>query len=214
MALGRDELLELHDACAGVRRRLLDAAMRELPRAQVMRAAAEIGLPPADELAQVPDEDLAFAIDLALHHAAPGRARPLDQAVRRAARRASAAELLALRGLEICWFSVFRVLGPHGEAGLIVEDAMGGGEAWVLDGVLEGLAEPGTVFAARLGRVQGFCMTSGVAAALDERRLAGLRQAALSSGLAPAEMMADPRVAALAWKQAIGLGVRELLSRR
>lgn len=214
MALGRDELLELHDACAATRRRLLDMAAREVPAAQVMRAAAEIGLPPADDLAQVPEEDLAFAIDLALHRAAPGRARPLDLVVRRAARRATAEALLVLRGLETNWFSVFRVLGPHTEAGLLVEDAMAGGEAWVLDGVLDGFAEPGTLVATRLGRVQGFCMTSGVAAGLDEAMLAGLRQAAVSSGVAPAEMMADPRVATLAWKQAVGLGVRELLGRR
>ena len=213
MALGRDELLELHDVCAGVRRRLLDAAIRELQPAQVMRAAAEIGLPPAHELAQVPEEDLAFAVDLALHRAAPGRARPLDQVVRRAARRATPEALPVLRGLETSWFSVFRVLGPHPEAGLLLEDTMGDGEAWVLDGVLEGFAEPGTIVAARLGRVQGFCMTSGVAAGLDEDLLAGLRQAAASSGIAPAEMMADPRVAALAWKQAVGLGVRDLLGR-
>lgn len=214
MALGRDELLELHDACAAARRRLLDMAMHEVPPAQVMRAAAEIGLPPADELAQVPEEDLAFAIDLALHRATPGRARPLDQVVRRAARRATVEALLVLRGLETSWFSVFRVLRPHAEAGLLVEDAMGGGEAWVLDGVVEGLAEPETLFAARLGRVQGFCMTSGVVAGLDAAMLAGLRQAATSGGLDPAEMMADPRVATLAWKQAVGLGVRELLGRR
>ncbi len=179
-----------------------------------MRAAAEIGLPPADELAQVPEEDLAFAVDLAMHHAAPGRARPLDQVVRRAARRATAEALLVLRGLETSWFSVFRVLGPHPEAGLLVEDAMGGGEAWVLDGVLEGFVDPDRLFAARLGRVQGFCMTSGVVAGLDAAMLDGLRQAAASSGIAPAEMMANPRVATLAWKQAVGLGVRELLGRR
>jgi hypothetical protein len=213
MAMGREELQELHDACARARRRLLDGAIRDLTAAQVMRAAGEIGLPPADELAQVAEDDLAFAVDLALHRASPGRGRPLDQMVRRMLRRAQGESLLVLRALETSWFSIFRVLGPHPDAGILVEDAMLGGEAWVLDGVIDGLAEPGQVVAARLGRVQGFCLTSGVATGLDEAMLDGLRAAMVGQGLDAAEMMADPRVAALAWKQAVGLGVRDLLGR-
>ena len=214
MALGRDELLAMHDACAAARRRILDAAVRELPPAQVMRAAAELGLPPLDALAQVPEDDLAFAVDLALHRAVPGRARPLDQMIRRQARRAQGEALLTLRALETSWFSAFRVLGPHPETGLLVEDAVLGGEAWVVDGVLEGFAEPGTILAARLGRVHGFCMTSGVAAGLEEAMLAALQAAVAESGLEPAEMMGEPRVAVLAFRQAVGLGVRDLLGRR
>ncbi|MBX9699650.1 MAG: hypothetical protein K2X74_09440 [Acetobacteraceae bacterium] len=214
MGLGRDELLALHDACVAARRRILDAALRELPQAQVMRAAGELGLPAADELAQVPEEDLAYALDVALHRGAPGRARPLDLVTRRLARRAQGEALLVLRALETTWFSAFRVLGPHPEAGLLLEDAVLGGEAWVLDGVLETQGEPGTVVAARLGRVQGFCLTSGVAAALDEAMLAALQAAAGGSGFEPAEMMADPRIALLAYRHAIGLGVRDLLGGR
>jgi hypothetical protein len=215
MALGRDELLAMHDVCAAVRRRILDTAQRSVVQgSQVTRVAALLGLPGADELAQVPEEDLAFALDLALHDAPPGRPRPLDRLLRQQARRAAGESVLVLRALETSWFSVFRVLGPHPEAGFLLGDAMLGGEAWVLDALLEERATEGTVLATRLGRVQGFAMTSGVVAVLDDAMLAGLRQAVDASGLGAEAMMAEPRVAALAYRHAIGLGVGDLLGHR
>lgn len=213
MGLGRDELLDMHDRCAATRQRILNAAAQGLPQAQVIRIADQLGLPENSEWAQVPEDDLAFVLDLAVHDARPGRARAIDHAARQQMRHAQREKALVARALETSWFSVFRVLGLHPEAGLIVEDAMLGGEAWVLDGLLERLSEPNTLLAARLGRVQGFAMTSGVVATLGTTMLNGLRQAVSASGLAAAEMMAEPRVAMLAYRQAIGLGVRDLLGR-
>jgi hypothetical protein len=214
MALGRDELLAMHDRCATTRRRLLETAVRSLPGAQVMRAASQLGLPPGDELAQVPEEDLAYAIDLALHDAPAGRMRGIDRLVQQQVRRADGDAALMLRALGTSWFSVFRVLGPHPEAGLLLEDAMLGGEVWVLDGLLDERAAEGAVLAARLGRVLGFAMTSGVVAVLDEAMLGSLRQAVDAGGIAAEAMMAEPRFAALAYRHAIGVGVGDLIGRR
>jgi hypothetical protein len=78
---------------------------------------------------------------------------------------------LVLNGLLSAWVSVFRVLGPHPEAGFILEDVLRGGEVWVLDQGLAESAEPGAILAARLARVCGFAMTSGVLATVLRTRL-------------------------------------------
>ena len=60
----------------------------------------------------------------------------------------------------------------------MLEDALLGGEVWVVDEGLSEVAELGAVVATRLGRVAGYAITCGVTAVLDEDALAGIRGAA------------------------------------
>jgi hypothetical protein len=200
------EIEEFYRRCAVLRRRFQDAALRSVPTAKVAEQAERLGLPVREDMAQVSEGDLAYAFDLAVHTAPPGRSRAIERVARQQSRAAAGDEVapLVLRALVGAWFSVFRVLGSHPESGLILEDALLGGEVWVVDEALAESAAPGTVLAARLGRVHGFAITCGVVAGLDEMILAGFRQVIAQSGLPATELLADPRFATLVYQRAIG----------
>ncbi|MFC7542243.1 hypothetical protein ACFQU2_25960 [Siccirubricoccus deserti] len=112
--------------------------------------------------------------------------------------------VLVLNGLTHSWLSVFRVIGPHPEMGLVLEDALLGGEVWVVDEALEEFGQPETVFAARVARVWGFAIACGVVARLDETMLAGFRGVIAEGGLDPATLTEDPRFARAMWQRALG----------
>jgi hypothetical protein len=198
-----EDLRDFQQRCIAARQRFQELAVRATPVAKIKEIAERMGLAVADEMTQVGDFELAHAFDLAIYHAPPGRSRSIDRVARHhAALRTEAA--LVLNGLLQSWFSVFRVIGPHPEAGLLLGDALLGGEVWVID---EGLTEegvPGAVIATRLARIHGFAITCGVAATLDEDRLASF-QALIGSGDVDAWALAsDSRFAQAIWRRSLG----------
>jgi len=199
-----DELRDFQARCIAARQRFQELAMRAIPRARLQEFAERLGLAVADEMTQVGDYELAYAFDLAIYTAPPGRSRAIDRIARQhSALRTEAA--LVLNGLTRSWFSVFRVLGPHPEAGLLVADALLGGEVWVLDEALSEAGQPGAIIATRLARVAGFAITCGVTATLEEERLAGF-EALIAAGDVDAEALAgDIRFAQAIWRRAVGV---------
>ena len=156
---------------AAARQRFQEMAARSLPLPKVMEQAKRLGLQVDRELAQVGEAELAYALDLAIYTAAPGRSRAIDRVVRQHLRLRGEAALV-LNALGASWFSLFRVLGAHPEAGLLLEDALLGGEVWVVDARPGEAAAPGSVVATRLGRVMGYAISCGVLAVLDEAAVA------------------------------------------
>jgi hypothetical protein len=199
------ELMATCRHCAALRKRMQDAALHSVPRQMVQAHAERLGLPVGEELAQIPDHELHFAFDLAIHTAPMGRSRPIDRLGRQYQGQEGSEATLVLRALQSTWFSVFRVIDSHPEAGLVLEDALLGGEAWVLDEALTENAAPGTILGLRVGRVRGFAMTTGVVACLDEAMLAGVRHTLAEANLPAAEMTADPRFALLIYRRALGI---------
>jgi hypothetical protein len=197
------DIEEFYRRCAALRRRFQDTALRSVPVPKVAEEAERLGLPVREDMAQVSEGDLAYAFDLAVHTSPPGRPRAIER-VARHNRAAGDEAALVLRALVGAWFSVFRVLGPHPEAGLLLEDALLGGEVWVVDEALAESAAPGTVLGTRLARVRGFAITCGVVVGLDEAVLAGFRQVMARSGVLASELLADPRFARLIYQRALG----------
>src|SRR5690349_2756790 len=116
------EIEESYRRCAELRRRLQEAALRSVPVAKVAEHAERLGLPVREDMAQISEGDLAYAFDLAVHTAPPGRPRAIERMAARQGRTAAGEEAgLVLRALVHAWFSVFRVLGPHPDAGLLLE---------------------------------------------------------------------------------------------
>ena len=177
--------------------------MQAVPRPKLLEHAGRLGLSVEDEMAQPSEEELAFAFDLAAYTAPPGRSRAIDRVAKQHARLPGEAALV-LNGLSRSWLSVFQVIGPHPEAGFILEDAMLGGEAWVVDEALAEHSEAGTVLALRLARIVGFAITCGVVAVLDEAMLARLRQLVRDGGVDAADLVAEPRFAERMWLHALG----------
>lgn len=200
------EIEALYRRCTGLRRGFQDAAVRSVPVPKLREQAERLGLPVASEMAQISEGDLAFAFDLAIHSAPPGRPRAIDRLARQR-RSAQGEAALVLDALIHAWFSVFRILGPHPEAGLLLEDTLLGGEVWVVDEALVEFSGPGTVLAARLGRVRGFAMTCGPVVPLDEPILASIRQVLAGADLPPVEMTADPRFVTLIYERALGFQI-------
>jgi hypothetical protein len=190
---------------AAARQRFLEMAAHALPPAKLSEQARRLGLQLDRELAQVGEDELAYAIDLAIYSAPPGRSRAIDRIARQHARLTTEAALV-LNALTHAWLSIFRVEDTHPDAGLLLEDTLLGGQIWVLDEGLAEAAEPGSIVATRLGRVRGYAITTGVHLVLDEPTLASIREALNRGGLAPAELLDNPRFTEGLWRRALGFG--------
>ncbi len=200
-----DDLRAAWTRHAAARQRFLEMAAQALPPTKLAEQARRLGLQLDRELAQVGDEELAYAIDLAIYAAPPGRSRAIDRIARQHARLSSEAALV-LNALTHAWLSIFRVEDSHPDAGLLLEDTLLGGQVWVLDEGLAEAAEPGSIVATRLGRVSGYAITTGVHLVLDEPALASIREVLKRSGLAPAELLEDLRFTEGLWRRALGFG--------
>lgn len=201
MRLDADELREMYRRCIAARHRLLQQAARDVPQAQMAKQAERLGFRVGSDLAQVGEGELAYIIDAAVYAAASGKASAVVRAAGRMARTGGEPALVA-RGLAGAWVSAFVVKGHHPDLGLLLEDVLRGGEAWVVDEALAEASDPGSVVVARLGRVQGFCLTSGVVCTLDVAALDLLR--GMIRGVDPAAVLDDPRFSEAIWRRALG----------
>lgn len=206
MAMTGDEIRDFYARCAAARQRFQDMAVQSLPKQKVLDQMERLGLALDPEMGQVSDADLAYALDLAVYTAAPGRSRAIDRVVRRHAGLPSEAALV-LNALSRTWLSIFRVLDQHPEEGLILKDELLGGEVWLVDQSIAETVPPGTVIASRIGRVLGFCITTGVVAELDENRLAGINAIISRSGVAAETLLEDPRFATMMWRDGLGFRI-------
>ncbi len=201
-----DELRAAWQRHAAARKRFQEIAVQAVPRPKLMEHAKRLGMPvDQGEMAQLSDDELAYLFDLAIYSAPPGRSRAIDRVVRQHARLQGEA-VLVLNALSSAWFSIFQVIGIHPDGGLVLEDALGGGEVWVVDEGLSEVAEIGAIVATRLGRVAGYAITCGVMAMLDDGILSGIRQVAQRGGVAPAELVDEPRFIEGVWRRALGFG--------
>ncbi|MFZ4407559.1 MAG: hypothetical protein ACOYOH_09465 [Paracraurococcus sp.] len=202
MALTGDAIREFYARCAAARARFQDLAVRSVPREKVAEQMKRLGLS-VHEMGQVSDAELGFAFDLAVYTAPPGRSRAIDRVAKQHARLPGESALV-LNALTRSWLSIFRVLDRHSEEGVIVEDALLGGEVWLVDQGIAETAPPGSVIASRIGRVCGFAIACGVVAAIDEDRLGAVLGVMARGGVAAEDLVADPRFALSLWQQGLG----------
>lgn len=206
MAMTGDEIRDFYGRCAAARQRLQDIALRAVPREKVLEQMRRLGLSLDPEMGQVSEEEFSYAFDLAIYTAPPGRSRAIDRVARQHARLPGEGALV-LNALSHSWLSIFQVLGRHPEEGLILEDALLGGEVWLVDQAIAETAPEGTILASRIGRVSGFCISCGVVAALDAERLAEVRGVLQRGGVPAEELVADPRFAAMMWQDGLGFRI-------
>jgi hypothetical protein len=203
MTQSADEIREFYQRAAAARQRLQEMAVRAVPHAKLVEHAQKLGLPVNEEMAQLDEGELAYAFDLAIYTAPPGRTRAIDRVAKQHASLKTEAALV-LNGLIRSWLSIFRVIGPHPEMGLVVEDALFGGEVWVMDDILAELGEAEGVFCARLARIWGFAITTGTVAPLDAGMLTAIRGTTAQGGVDPSALIEDPRFIRTMWQRALG----------
>lgn len=206
MNLSAEELWAFYGRCAALRVRFQTQAVMSLPTAKVLEHCKALGLPADRELYQADEGELAFAFDLAIYTGPLGRSRAIDRVAKQYGGRAGEESALVLNALSRAWLSLFRVLGPHPEAGLLLEDLLLGGEVWVLDEMLSGHAAPGTVLGIRLGRVCGYAITCGVVAVLDEAMGTEIRRLTGDDRDLTEELLTSPRFVRGLWLQGLGSG--------
>jgi hypothetical protein len=184
-------------------------------RASLLATAKRLGLSDGKHIVADSEDDLVLVFDLALHTAPRGRKRAIDRyaASHHPTSQDEAAVLAALGDTR---FSLFRVSGRHPEAGIVLEDSLRGGEAWLVDVNLEATAKPGAVLAMRLAVPDAFAISCGVAVPIDEDTLEEIFDIVTDRGevddLTP--LADEPLFAQSVYQLALELGLTDAVSYR
>ena len=166
--ISRDEILTRYRHLRAISVRHHNGALEFLSKSALLEHARHLGLTVGKTLVAESMDELTLAIDLAVYTARPGHARAIDRyAARAAPSQPGSDEFVVLEAMRQARFSVWRVERRHEVAGLIVQDLLRQGEAWLVDEALEQSAPEGMTMAIRLGTPDLFAMTSGIIVPVD-----------------------------------------------
>ena len=182
----RDEALASYRPLRVSIRRVLGDAVRVCSRADIMRAAKQLGCW-ADGGIAVPEDgqDEAFEMisDVALFEPNQRGRRAYDRFLAGPAQQLDAPDLALAQRMAGAWFSVFRSTGRHEVAGVWLQDLLDGDRRlWIMDEGLEASAPEGAIFGVRLFDAGPFHAGFGVIAHPDEETVQMCVQMQASSG--------------------------------
>ncbi len=182
----RDEALALYRPIRASIRRVLGDAVGACSRADIMRAAKQLGCWD-DGAITVPEggEDKTFEMisDVALFEPNQRGRRAYDRFLSGPAQQLGAPDLALAERMARAWFSIFRSAGRHGAAGVWLEDLLDGNRRfWMMDEGLEASAPEGATFGVRLFDAGPFHAGFGVIAHPDEETVETAVQMKASSG--------------------------------
>ncbi len=186
MEMTRDEALASYRPIRASIRRVLGGAVGACSRADIMRAAKQLGCW-ADNGIAVPEDgqDEAFEIisDVALFEPNQRGRRAYDRFLSGPAQQLDAPDLALAQRMAGAWFSVFRSTGRHAAAGVWLQDLLDGDRRlWMMDEGLEASAPEGATFGVRLFDAGPFHAGFGVIAHPDEETVQMCVQMQASSG--------------------------------
>lgn len=182
----RDEALASYRPIRASIRRVLGDAVGACSRADLMRAAKQLGCW-ADGGIAVPedgeDEALEMVSDIALFEPNQRKRRAYDRFLSGPAQQLDAPDLALAQRMAGAWFSTFRCAGWHEAAGVWLEDLLDGDRRfWMVDEGLEASTPEGTIFGVRLFDAGPFHAGFGVIAHPDEETVQMCVQMQASSG--------------------------------
>jgi hypothetical protein len=184
-------------------------ALGHLSRDAIMRTARQIGLV-FDRVLLCREEELPLALDLSLYTAEPGRSRAIDRFARSAELRPGSDEALVLEAMCRARFMLAVVERRHEAAGLIVKDAPGTSECWLVDEGLEKSAQPGDMLATRIFTPDSFSMTLGVIVPFNaDLLMSAVQEVPSLSRKTLRDAIADRRFVQALYRVAIQSGVME-----
>jgi hypothetical protein len=165
--LTRDEVLAAYRQIRAAIQRVLREAARTCSRADLTRAAKQLGL--WEEGRIVADEDaLDMLVDVALFEPNQRGRRAFDRFLADEALRLAPADLDPAQRMAGAFFSIFRFAARHETAGVWLEDLLEGDRRlWLVDEGLEASAPDGTVFGMRLFDAGPFHAGFGIVAPVD-----------------------------------------------
>jgi hypothetical protein len=166
--LTREEVLVAYRPIRAAVRRVLREAVRTCSRADLTRAAKQLGL--WDEGRIVADEDATEMLaDVALFEPNQRGRRAFDRFLDAEARRLAPADLEVARRMAGAFFSIFRLAARHEAAGVRLEDLLEADrQLWLVDEGLETSAPDGLVFGMRLFDAGPFHAGFGIVAPADQ----------------------------------------------
>ncbi len=159
--------LERYRRIAALRFEIQSAALNKVPRPIMQHWARHLGLWNGKEIV-APDEFTASLIaDLAVHtpwnKQDPGIWRHQEAPSDDAAERAALVD--ALRGARL---SLFRIIEPAMQGGLMVQEIGSEVPQWLMDEALARSVPPGAPFAARVAQLDEFLITTGAIVRVDK----------------------------------------------
>ena len=206
----RDAILTHYRHLRAISVRHHNGALAFLSKSALLEHARHLGLAAGKTLVAESMDELTLAIDLAVHTAKPGHARAIDRYARAAPLQPGSDEFVVLEAMRQARFSVWRVERRHEVAGLIVQDLLRQGEAWLVDEALERSAPEGMSLAMRLGTPDVFAMTSGIIVPVDREVMTEALDDVLPRVRGTPEQVADDRRFATAiYRVAVAQGLME-----
>ena len=208
--MSRDEVLARYRHLRAISTRHHTEALRFLSRPALLEQARQLGLAAGGMLAAESFDELTLAFDLAIHAARPGHPRAVDRYAGAARLRPGSDEALVLEAMRQARFSVWRVERRHEVVGLVVQDLLRQGEAWLVDEAMERSAPEGMAAAMRLCTPETFAMTSGVIVPVDREALEEVFDEVLPRVRGSPDQVADDRRFATAiYRTAVTRGLME-----
>lgn len=134
----RDEILAQYRPIRAAIRRILRRAMDACGRADMMRAAKQIGLWFGEGLLSDSDEAVEMMSDIALFEPTQRGRRAFNRFLAGQAQQLDPPDLALAQRMAGAFFSLFRCAGRHAAAGLWLEDLLDGDRRlWIVDEALE-----------------------------------------------------------------------------
>lgn len=209
--MSRDEILARYRHLRAISTRHHTEALNFLSQSALVEQARQLGLAMGKTLVAESMDELTLAFDLAIHAARPGHSRAIDRYARAAQLQPGSDEFVALEAMRRARFSVWRVERRHEVAGLIVQDLLRQGEAWLVDEALEQSAPEGMTM--RLGTPDEFAMTCGIIVPVDRDVMEEVLDEVLPRVRgAPDQVANDRRFAMAIYRIAMARGQMERIS--
>src|SRR5918911_3760940 len=166
----RDDALALYDPIRQAIQRVLKAAPEACSRADMIRAAKQLGLWGGENrIVAEDDSHLNMLMDVALFEPNQRGNRAFDRFLEAQARQLDPADLALARRMADAFFSIFRVAGRHETAGLWLEDLLEPGRRlWLMDRSLEASASDDRVLAMRVFDAGPFHAGFGIVVPADD----------------------------------------------
>jgi hypothetical protein len=168
----RNQALALYRPIRASIRRILSLAVPICDRAELMRAAKQLGIW-ADGTIVYPDDNAANMLsDVALFEPNQRGRRAFDRFLSGRARELDAADFELAQRMGKAFFSLFRCAGKHETAGVWLDDLLDGNRRlWLMDEDVEVTAPVGTTFGMRLFDAGAFHAGFGIVAPADEETI-------------------------------------------
>jgi hypothetical protein len=203
----RPEVISRYRHLRAISTELHDQILKRVSTDVILRQGRRLGLASGRTWSLEDEHEIDYAFDLAVHTAAPGKARAVDRYAQATKFAPGSDEDLVLKAMCKAEFTLICVEKRHKTAGLIVTDICRSKKLWLMDEGLERSAPRDEMIATRLFTPGAFSMTCGVAVLVDAMHFAAALMDTPQLGDKDLEDAAhDPRFAEALYRVALASG--------